>query len=133
MFRRPLSPPDVPENATAVFLLRGCFHNLVLTQFLEEVLPSVSQRCRQEITRRPDSKFLQQTDSIYLWLSEKETILWFFLVRLLKVAQVCANLRNMVHPSGPVSRLTQAYRNKVCNIQRNKGFLYHAEAFRRGQ
>lgn len=43
MFRRPLSPPDVPQNATAVFLLRGCFHNLVLTRFLEEVLSSVSQ------------------------------------------------------------------------------------------
>jgi len=24
---------------------------------------------------------------------------------------------------GPVSSLTQAYRNKACNIQRNKGFL----------
>ncbi|TMS01776.1 hypothetical protein E3U43_004226 [Larimichthys crocea] len=29
---------------------------------------------------------------------------------------------------GPASSLTQAYRNTACNIQRNKGFLYHAEA-----
>lgn len=45
-------------------------------------------------------------------------------------------LRNTVLESPPdfralVSSLTQAYRNKACNIQRNKkGFLYHAEAFK---
>lgn len=39
-------------------------------------------------------------------------------------------LRGAAYRQAPPSRLTQAYRNTACNIQRNKGFLYHAEALR---
>ena len=99
-----------------VFLLRGFSHCLLLDEFLEEIVAPVSQR-RWRLNRKLDPRVCV----CVVVPGQTASDLW----RVWGTGS-CQSRRLT---SGPVSSLIQAYRNKVCNIQRNKGCLYHAEAF----
>ncbi len=77
VFLCPLSPPDVPQNATAVFLLSGCFHHLVLIRFLERISASVPQSCQSarghlEVKQKCGSRSVLSC----LCSSAKEAVSW---------------------------------------------------------